>query len=140
MDYTGKIPEVTDTLPFGDDTDKTQWDADFDGEDISYDEWFDEAMRRDLKYDTLKTITFADGTVNIPSINNDKSLTEVVIPGSALSVGSFIGCSKLRELNIPEVVEPIQDEAFKGCKALKKVSLPERQVSDLSLFRIIYRQ
>lgn len=54
MDYTGKIPEVTDTLPFGDDTDKTPWDADFDGEDISYDEWLDEAMRRDLKYDTDK--------------------------------------------------------------------------------------
>lgn len=75
--------------------------------------------------DTLKSITFEEGTIYTPDIINDKSLEKVTIPDSVYAIGCFRGCSKLKDIKLHEGVTRIGPSAFYGCKSITNMQLPE---------------
>ena len=86
----------------------------------------DETPTAGIRYETK-----ADGTAEV--VGYDGTEGRVVIaradPETGLRVTSirakaFMGNKTITEVVIPETVETIGDEAFKGCTNLKKVSLP----------------
>ena len=102
--------------------------------------------------DTNQTVSLTknklSGKVVVPSIveNNDiaysvveigneafseyfrvSTLTQVNLPNSIISIGdnAFYYCSELEEINLPESLLKIGDSAFTGCSKLKEIKFPE---------------
>ncbi|MBD5180898.1 MAG: leucine-rich repeat domain-containing protein, partial [Bacteroidales bacterium] len=55
-----------------------------------------------------------------------ENITEVTIPESVETIGNnaFKGCENLKEVNIPETVTTIGEGTFEGCKNLTEVNIP----------------
>ena len=51
------------------------------------------------------------------------SLTEVIFEEGVTSIGGFAGCTKLREVTIPNSAKEIDDRAFFGCTSLASVTI-----------------
>ncbi len=84
-----------------------------------------EALRKIWSYKKRE-----DGTL---VITNYKGIdTEVVVPEkigksivTAIGYGAFCEMSRLKEIRIPNGVEKIESNAFRGCKALENITIPE---------------
>lgn len=84
-----------------------------------------EALRKIWSYKKRE-----DGTL---VITNYKGIdTEVVVPEkigksivTAIGYGAFCEMSKLKEIKIPNGVEKIESNAFRGCRSLKNITIPE---------------
>ncbi len=61
------------------------------------------------------------------TFNNCSSLTEIIIPDGVEEIGAncFKGCRSLEKITIPETVIFIGSGAFCGCSALKEITIPE---------------
>ncbi|MBR4116925.1 MAG: leucine-rich repeat domain-containing protein [Clostridia bacterium] len=81
----------------------------------------------------LTKIIIADGTTKVKSgmMICRKQLTEVVIPESVISIGSYAfgGCSGLENIDIPKNVTSIGDNAFSGCSGLVSIDIPKSVTS-----------
>ena len=66
-------------------------------------------------------------TIQPYAYRSDRSLIEVVIPGSIETIGqsAFAACSKLRSLRIPPSVTKLQRNTFDSCESLLSLELPE---------------
>ena len=62
---------------------------------------------------------------------NGKKVTELVIPNSVTSIGSYAisGCSSLKSVVIPNSVTSIGSSAFSGCSGLTSVVIPNSVTS-----------
>ena len=73
------------------------------------------------------TYLIKDGTLCIAgcAFQYCKGLTDVLIPGSVVSIGweAFYECPSLAYINIPNSVKSIGDRAFSGCTGLKGVTI-----------------
>jgi tetratricopeptide (TPR) repeat protein len=67
-----------------------------------------------------------EGTIGSGAFMGCKSLRNVNIPDSMLSIGAyaFSGCEKLESIIIPESVTSIGDYAFSFCNSLKNIVIP----------------
>ena len=78
-------------------------------------------------YDEMAIFNFtaSHGTCKITGIK-DKTITEITIPDSVTSIGTyaFNGCTKLTSIIIPNSVTNIGYSAFFGCSALKSITMP----------------
>lgn len=78
------------------------------------------------QYD-LKRVNVLANVIEIPRYTfvNCTSLSEISLPNSLLSIGqsAFEDCSSLKYITIPDSVQEIKEEAFLGCKALKEAEL-----------------
>jgi hypothetical protein len=45
------------------------------------------------------------------------------LPDDLIDLGSFLGCTNLREITIPEGIRSI--ESFRGCSNLEKITIPK---------------
>ncbi len=79
------------------------------------------------KDDVVKAV-FSEGITNLPMscFYNFSALTEVVIPESALYIGSdaFSNCRALNKININDGLLEIRSWAFNGCSSLKEITIP----------------
>jgi hypothetical protein len=57
-------------------------------------------------------------------------LTKISIPGvTKINESAFLGCSALKEINLPEDLEVIDQRAFEGCSTLKTITIPDSVTS-----------
>lgn len=78
------------------------------------------------------TVTVPEGvTVIAGAFENNAFLTEVILPSTLTTIGSysFNGCSKLESINIPDSVTKIGQWAFAKCASLKSVIIPDSVTS-----------
>ncbi|MBR2026488.1 MAG: leucine-rich repeat domain-containing protein [Alistipes sp.] len=72
---------------------------------------------------------------------NECELTELTIPNSVTSIGSFAfsGCSYITNISIPDSVTSIGESAFRGCSSLTSIALPNRitSIEDCTFSRCI---
>lgn len=56
-------------------------------------------------------------------------MTDVVLPDTGemrhIDYGMFLGCTELENIDIPDSVYEIFDDAFAGCCSLKTITIPE---------------
>ena len=79
-----------------------------------------------------ETVTYDGATYNVASIGDSTfvectSLTSVTIPNSVISIGedAFAYCSSLTSVTIPNSVTSIGEDAFYGCSSLTSVFVEE---------------
>lgn len=96
---------------------------------------------------------FAKGEIAIPSIYNDKPVTEikengfnrceyitsVIIPSSVvkINIAAFFGCKNLKSVSLGDGVECIENNAFSFCSNLKTIRIP-KSVSFLGSYLFLY--
>lgn len=74
------------------------------------------------------TYLIADGEAT--AINCDKTVTEVTIPEKindcpvTKMIATFKGCRKLKKVTLPETITEISDELFYFCQKLTDVNIP----------------
>ncbi len=80
---------------------------------------------------SLKKVTITGGNILYGAFNNCSNLTEIVIPDSVTSIGSyaFCGCCSLTEIVIPDSVTSIGSYAFGGCSSLTEIVIPDNVTS-----------
>lgn len=67
-----------------------------------------------------------DGSIAYKAFYGDKKLSQISIPHSVYTIGSFsFARSGLKEIVIPNGVETIESAAFYHCEALENVSIPD---------------
>ena len=78
-------------------------------------------------YEAVTEIEIPKGTYTISSdaFNFFVNLEKVSLPDGLKSFGSFNGLEKLKELEIPDTVTEIEQEAFYGCRSLTSLKLPK---------------
>ena len=83
-----------------------------------------------------ETITVDNVVCNVTSIEDATfldctSLTSIIIPNSVTSIGyeTFSGCSRLTSITIPNSVTSIGEYAFKGCTSLTSITIPNSVTS-----------
>lgn len=78
------------------------------------------------QYD-LKRVTILAKVIEIPRYTfvTCTALSEIILPDSVLSIGqsAFEDCTSLERVTIPASVQEIKEEAFLGCKALREAEL-----------------
>ncbi len=87
----------------------------------------------------LKTVEIGEGveTIGAYAFFDCGSLTSVTIPDTVTSIGAMaFAKSAITEIVIPDSVTEIGAEAFANCKALTKVTLPEKFHNNDTLFDI----
>ncbi|MBQ4528048.1 MAG: leucine-rich repeat protein [Clostridia bacterium] len=93
------------------------------------------------QYSTVTTIIIEEGITALPDnmFSNYIDIEKVVLPSTlktiggyddtfnspGYSIGCFRGCAKLKEINFPDGLQTIADNAFENCFALKEVILPD---------------
>lgn len=81
----------------------------------------------ELVPDTLRTVTIAEGCVNIPDMAfySCKYITKINLPESLEKIGirAFYACRSLGEITVPDKVKTISDDAFFGCDGLVALKL-----------------
>lgn len=88
-----------------------------------------------LRGSGITTITFAEGTTNVPKLLCDavKSLTTVNWPKSntveTIGERAFALCTSLTSIDLPGSVATIGKEAFDGCTALESIVIPKSVAS-----------
>ena len=87
--------------------------------------------------ESLKKVTFADGTTEVPDgiFDTSPALEEVVLPSTVTSIGNyaFDGCKKLASFNFHEGLTRIGQSAFRET-ALTEVTLPSTLTSAYCAF------
>ncbi len=76
--------------------------------------------------DTVKEISCA---VFVSMLTNEgKKITSVVIPESVKRIEkeTFLNCTELKTVNLPNGLEYIGEGAFSGCKKLKEIRIPSK--------------
>lgn len=60
------------------------------------------------------------------------NLTDVVLPDTGemchIDYGMFLGCTELENIDIPDSVYEIFDDAFAGCSSLSSVKIPDGMI------------
>ncbi len=91
------------------------------------------AVEENIFPDTLQKFVFGDNIKRIPSnlLRWCTELTEIDIPNSVTSIGedAFYGCSGLKSLRIGDSVTSIEKRAFGQCKSLTTVEIPNSVTS-----------
>ena len=93
-----------------------------------FDYWTSQEWR-----EQITTLIVDDGVAEIPdgAFEYFKRLREVRLPSlTAIWGHAFQRCRSLTEIEIPENVEYIDDEAFLGCTGLRRVILRSAHVGD----------
>ena len=59
------------------------------------------------------------------------NIEEVILPYTIIEIGkyAFVGCSKLRNINLPNSLKTIKYTAFSGCSVLENIVIPESVVT-----------
>jgi len=76
---------------------------------------------------SLKTVTFVDGVEGIlGSFMYCTALETVVLPDTLIGIGvnAFSGCTALENVNLPESIRYILNNAFEGCTSLESITFP----------------
>jgi len=65
----------------------------------------------------------------------DCQITSISLPATitAIPVGAFNGCQKLKEVSLPETIMTIGGSAFANCTSLEEIYLPE-SIIDMSMY------
>jgi hypothetical protein len=80
---------------------------------------------------SLKSVTITGGNILYGAFYNCKNLTNITIPDSVTSIGSyaFYNCSSLTSITIPNSVTSIGYNAFEGCNSLTSITIPDSVTS-----------
>ena len=76
---------------------------------------------------TITKISIPDGVTTVRAFQKFTNLVEISMPDSVVEIRetSFAGCEKLKVINFSKKLRTIGDSAFRNCKSLKKITLPD---------------
>ena len=80
----------------------------------------------------VENIIIGEGVTHIPQgIFKGTSISEIVMPNSVISIGSyaFSNCSALTDISFSENLNTISSSAFSSCSSIEKISLPKTVTS-----------
>ncbi len=84
---------------------------------------------------SIQTIDFAEGITHIGDYllygGNARSLTEVKLPSTVTTIGSFAfhGCTALPEIDLHEGIVSLGERAFQNCDSLTELTIPKSMTS-----------
>lgn len=87
---------------------------------------------------TVKVKTTAKGTASISSVKSSKTsvtvASKITIGGvsykvTAIEANAFKGCKKVKKVTIPATVSSISKNAFKGCKKLTTITIKSKKIT-----------
>ncbi len=74
---------------------------------------------------SLKSIELPESILTIErAAFSSSGLTSIRIPSGIKIVDGFLGCTELREVELPNTAEIIAEDAFARCSSLKSITLP----------------
>lgn len=72
----------------------------------------------------------ANGSANIFGLECCENLEEIIIPEGVTAIhNAFSGCTKLKNITLPNSLESIGQRAFEGCKSLTNITIPDSVTS-----------
>ena len=78
----------------------------------------------------LKTVIAKEGLKRIAGFDGMKNLETVILPDSLeyIALDTFRGCSSLKNIKLPSSLKEIRGFAFTGCSSLKEIRIPDSVV------------
>ena len=81
--------------------------------------------------DSISKVVISEGITSIASMFGAGSASEIVLPSTLKTIGSyaFEGCVNLLDISLPEGLTKIETFTFEGCSSLSQITIPDTVTS-----------